>query len=172
MSFSSLGWLPWVTLAISALLTCVSILEAVRHGNLLTSALVALYTTWLTYEVLSSAKDDGDAYTSRPVFFVIVGVTLAFATLLSAAFHSGLGIAAPIEEPMVSLEEEAEPSAEMKVDFLKQAVIHCCATLFLTTEFAPKQSGLGFIFRVVALCLSFIVYAGTLVSPLLAPQRF
>lgn len=164
------GWLAGVTLALSLIIGFVSILECVKHGNVLTSALVAAYEAWLTYEVLITQPDDGNSH--RPAFFMYFGVVLAAITLFSAAFHTGLGIVGAIEEPMVSLEAGGEISQEATIDFMKQSILHCCATLFIATEFAPKESTLGFAFRIIALVVSFVVYLGTLLAPLISPDRF
>jgi len=166
INFSN-GWVVVIALVVSTLLLVVSITEWCKHGNLFASALVTAYSVWLSYEVLVTGPQD--EHYSRPDGFKILGLLIAFITLIASIFGSGLGLSGP--DSLLGGGAASGDSPNPRA-FAVYAGVNAVATLYVATILAPTQSIVGFAFRVIALVGSLFVYGWILLAPMIMPGRF
>jgi hypothetical protein len=156
------GWVCGIALALAVILLVLSITEWCEHGNLFASCLVLAYSVWLSYQVLITQENlDYDA----PAAAKWIGLIIALLTLIASIF--GQGILGGEEQVLPGA--EGGPSATL---FMIQALVHASAALFIATVLAPAESTVGFVFRVIALYLSLVLYGWVLVAPKVLSSRF
>jgi hypothetical protein len=191
-------WLVLLTLVLGVGCGIASISENLQskgsQGNLLTSCVVLAYAVWLCYEALLSQPNSN---VRRSVFLKWVGLGIAALSLFSSAFGDGLGLQKKPDALVASETEAAETGAAGaagatgsaqpegntgaadadeggpfdKQDFILQATIHSTAVLYVTVELAPKEGTLAFTFRTIGLILALLLYAWTLLAPVLLKNR-
>lgn len=192
VNFDHGAWVVIIAVLMSVGLGFVSILDSVKHGNLLTSCVVFAYASWLSFEALLAHPDNTN---QRPTFLKWFGIGIAFVSLVAAAFGTGLGFnkatetlvefgsaqeagaAAPTPEAVEDGEvvHRAAPQDEGgpfdKRGFLIDSAIHAAAVLYITVEIAPRHSLTAFTCRTLGMILALCLYGWTLAAPLILSGR-
>jgi len=161
------GWLVALSLFLSLALLVCSITDWCEQGNLFCSSLVTAYSVWLAYEALIT-QTSRDPYSS-PDFAKWVGLIIASITLVASMFGSGLGVG--VGDAREGILEESSGGDVNKKVFGIQASVHAFATLYVTTVLAPTQSTVGFVFHVLGLFGSLLIYGWILIAPKVLSNR-
>jgi len=156
-----------------------SLTEWCEHGNLITSAVVLLYSMWLAYEALVAMPDT--TATLLPWWFsllVCAASLSAFAFCTSSKEQAQTtGEACDIEtsrKEKVEIATEDQDDAPEDLDtfgFTKQCLIHASAAVYIASVWAPTSSSGIFAARVIALGLSLAIYGWVLIAPKILTNR-
>lgn len=174
------------SLILSFVLLGISTLEWCEHGALLTSAVMSLYSMWVSYEaiaVLPGAKDNTGL---QPMW---IGLLITAIALVVNASHAGAprrtvsiqpaqggGSRAPGSEELAHCMETgaptidgiSSPSVEAVIDskeFGMQCFVHIGAALYVCSVIVPHRDDVNFNIREAAIVTSLLLYGWSLVAP-------
>eukprot|EP00929_Paragymnodinium_shiwhaense_P064232 TRINITY_DN32162_c0_g1_i1.p1 TRINITY_DN32162_c0_g1~~TRINITY_DN32162_c0_g1_i1.p1 ORF type:complete len:417 (-),score=87.87 TRINITY_DN32162_c0_g1_i1:62-1312(-) len=169
-------------------LTILSLTDICKHGSLLASAVMMAYTFWVAEEAVATLPRDADASSGVEgvallppwASLLVAAATLCF-LVFSRVGDSSEGSArdvAGIELTSAGRggdEEAARRSAGApEVDlraFALQCSAHMAASIYIMSALAPQQSGSAFGSRAFAAVGVMLLYAWSLVAPLLLTGR-
>jgi len=166
-------------------LLVISITEWCKHGNLLCSCVVMLYTVWLVIEAMSKLPDPN--HPTAPVWFALTvgGISLLASAqgageektpaatapgALMETGEAGAGSGAAAQTPTEAASDETVSTSDTK-DFAKSCVIHLAAILYVCALLAPTSGTVTYVFYSVAVFLSLFIYCWTLVAPMALKNR-
>lgn len=164
-------WLILGTSIGAVVLLFVSILDAVEHGNLLTSCVFAAYMVWLCWEVIDVQPGAPQNPTLKVMSIVLAIISIS--TYIVANDDAGSEGSAMLLEVDVEdgVKDVAQNDDAGSSDFLQQTAVHASLSLYMLSQLCPSQSWVLYHARESCIVMSLLVYGWMLVAPYVLSGR-